>query len=777
MTIEIGILFAVLSGMAYLFFTEKLPVDLTAFLGLLIFTLGGFVTPAEAFTGFSSPAVITMLSILIGSAAMLHTGLADMVGSRVHRMIGDREILLTVAIMVVAGVLSAFMNNIAAAAVLMPAVASIARKTGVSPSRFFMPLSFGAILGGTTTLVGTPPNILAAEMLRDRGYEPFSLFDYTPLGIVLLGGGVIYMITIGRRLLPATTISDRAGQKRDLAEVYQLHDTLFSIKIPAGSRLDGLTLQQTKLGTALGIQVVGILRMGRKELAPRGDTVLFGGDVLLVKGRFDDLKELFRIQGVEIGEAQPGDLAKVADRVTGIVIRVVPGSHLVRRTLRGINFREQYGAIVIGIRRGKNILDHDLALERLEEEDEILALGSQSQLELLAQQRGMESSRIGDSLFEELQGHMFFLRVPEQSALVGVTIGESRLGELVGLTVAGICRGEDGFLIGDPKEKILAGDGLLVSGESNRIRSLLTLGKVELGQDIATSGLESTDVGVIEATVAPRSRAAGSTLARMNFREKHGLQVLAIWREGKAIHTDLATMPLRFGDAILLQGPWSKIRLFGSDPDFVTLAPEMQEPRRTKKAPFAFAALLLLIGFVATGYQPIHVAAFAAAIFVVLSGSITMEEAYRAVEWRAVFLVAAILPVGIAMVKTGAALLISHTVTEVAGPAGPYAVLAGLIVLASLLSQCLDGAPAVVLMTPVVLQAAEQLGISPYTLMMGVSLAASAAFMTPFSHKANLLVMGAGGYKVTDYLKVGTPLTIVLLAALVFLVPVFFPFR
>ena len=153
-----------------------------------------------------------------------------------------------------------------------------------------------------------------------------------------------------------------------------------------------------------------------------------------------------------------------------------------------------------------------------------------------------------------------------------------------------------------------------------------------------------------------------------------------------------------------------------------------------------------MIGLVASGWQPIHVAAFTAASLIVLSGALTMQQAYRAIEWRAIFLVAAVLPVGLAMERTGAADLLAGSVTA-AAPLGPHAILAALMVLASLLSQGLDGAPAVVLMAPVVLQTAENLGMSPYPLMMGVGLAASAAFMTPFSHKANLLVMGAGGYR------------------------------
>jgi di/tricarboxylate transporter len=183
-----------------------------------------------------------------------------------------------------------------------------------------------------------------------------------------------------------------------------------------------------------------------------------------------------------------------------------------------------------------------------------------------------------------------------------------------------------------------------------------------------------------------------------------------------------------------------------------------------------------MVALVAGGLQPIHVAAFTAASLVVLSGALTMEEAYRAIEWKAIFLVAAVLPVGLAMERTGAAQLLADSVTTLAGPLGNYATLAAIVTLASLLSQGLDGAPAVVLMAPVVIQAAQGLGISPYPLMMGVSLAASAAFMTPFSHKANLLVMGAGGYRSMDYLRVGTPLTIVLIVLMVFMIPIFFPF-
>jgi di/tricarboxylate transporter len=346
----------------------------------------------------------------------------------------------------------------------------------------------------------------------------------------------------------------------------------------------------------------------------------------------------------------------------------------------------------------------------------------------------------------------------------------------VGITVAGIVRGGKTELAVSPEELIQAGDRLLIAGEPSQVIKLLEVGEVHLDTEVSEPEIESEDVGVVEATIAPRSEVAGRTLQELAFRERYGLQVLAIWRETTPVRTNLARLPLRFGDALLLQGPYKKLQQLAADRDFLVLSELAQVPRRTGKMPYAVAGLLLMIALVVSGWQPIQVAAFSAATLVILSGAITMQEAYRAIEWRAIFLVAAVLPVGFAMESTGAAMLFARTLVEVAGPLGPYALLAGIAILSSLLSQGLDGAPAVVLLAPVVVESARQLGVSPYPIMMGAGLAASAAFMTPFSHKANLLVMGAGGYRSLDYVKVGTPLTIILLLFLVLLVPVFFPF-
>ena len=776
MTLQIGLLFAILVVMVYLFLTEKLAVDLTAFLGLIVLIFVGYVTPAEAFQGFSSPAVITMLSVFIVGAAMLETGVADMIGGQIHRLVGNSEIRLIVTLMVVAGVLSAFMNNIAATAVLMPAVATLGPRAGLAPSRLFMPLAFGAILGGTTTLVGTPPNILAAQMLADRGIEPFKLFDFTLLGGAIMLLGLVFMTTIGVRLLPSKDTRGTVDrQSEDLAQVYRLEDRLFSLELPEDSPLDGKTVAETRLGTTLGIKLVSLQR-GTQQIQVVGDTVLRAGDVLLVDGEAEHVRELLSIQQVDVQPVDPDQLPDVPRGVGGIRAVVKSEATVVGRSLRELAFRDRFGVAVAGIRRADDLVTDHLAELTLLEGDEILGLGVRESLERFSKGSDFEVLEFGLAALRDLQDRVYTITIPHDSDLVGKTIAESRLGELVGVTVVGITRDAATQLTVSPTDIIGAEHQLLIAGEPQSMQALVAMGQVAFRERRDGAALEDDDVGMVEVALAPRSSAEGRTLKEMDFRDRYGLIAFALWRGGEPIHTDLADVPLRFGDALLLRGPMEKLDRLAADSDFVVLTQTTADTKRKRKAPFALAGLGLMIALVVTGYQPIHVAAFTAASLVVLAGALTMTEAYRAIEWRAIFLVAAVLPVGFAMERTGAANFLADSVSQFAGPLGPYFVLGSLVVLASLLSQGLDGAPSVVLLAPVVIEMADRMDLSPYPLMMGVSLAASAAFMTPFSHKCNLLVMGAGGYRSKDYLKVGTPLTLLLFVLLIWLIPLVFPF-
>ena len=776
MTLEIAFLFGLLGVMVVLFLTEKLPVDVTAFAGLSLLVATGLVTPDEAFQGFSSPAVITMMSVFLLSAGLQYTGVADALGSRIYKVVGAREVPLIIAIMIVAGVLSAFMNNIAAAAVLLPAVVSLARKAGVPPSRLLMPLAFGAILGGTTTLVGTPPNLLASEVLTDQGLRPFGLFEFAPFGAALLAVGILFMITIGRKLLP-----DRSGgmaemERANLAEVYRLEESLFSITIPEVSKLVDTTLAESQLGSLLGVQVVSIVRDGEEVLAPEGGFRLKAGDRLVVQGRRSDLRDSLELREIEAADLGSASMVSAAESVTGIVVRLAADSEFLGKSVRDLDIRERFRVTVVEIRRdGQPIRDGFVDLP-FEAGDEVLALGPVALINELASRTEVDVVAEGREAIERLEEGLYVLRVSESSSMAGSSVAETRLRERFDLTIVGVVRGDETELVVSPNEPLHAGDKLLVTGRPTKIAQLLELGQVEVDDSTAGASLESDDVTLLEAVVAPRSAAVGHSLRELAFRKKYGLRALALWRGGEPLRSGLPDVKLRLGDGLLLHGRRDKVALLRADPDFVVLSEGDSGPQRRGRAVFAIGALLLMVGLVVAGIFPIQVAAFFAATLVILTRALHMHEAYRAIEWRDIFLVAAILPVGAAMERTGAAQLLASSVAGLAGDAGPYAVLLALMVLSSLLSQGLDGAPTVVLLGPVVISTAAQLGLSPFPLMMGVGLAASAAFMTPFSHKANLLVMGAGGYRSMDYVKVGTPLTLAVLAILTVMIPLLMPF-
>ncbi len=776
MTFEILALVVLLLVMAALFLTERLPLELTAFAGLLVLVLAGWVPPDRAFEGFSSPPVITMIGTFFMGAALLHTGIADFLAARVERFAGGGERRLVFAVALLGGVFSAFMNNVAATAMLMPAVASLARRTGTSPSKLLLPLASGTILGGTATLVGTPPNMVAADLLRAHGDAPFALFDFAPVGLPLLLAGAAVLALLARRILPARIAAAPVSRRSDLLQVYQLHDTLFSIRVSPGSGLAGHSLRDTALGRTLGVQVVGVVRDGTRRLAADPDMDLEPGDVLLVQGSVADVRELFRVRGTELTEARAEELEEASRAVTGVVARVREGSEVVGQTLRTLGFRNRFGLVGIAIRRGTVLLEEALGGVPLRAGDELFALGVRGALDEEALRRHFDVAAMDAAAFRALGGRVYVLRVGEASGLAGTTIAESRMGELVGLTITGILR-DGGTLLGlDPTERILPGDRLLVTGEPARIRALLALGGVELMQDVAAGSLESAGEGIVEVALAPRSSVAGRTLAEIDFRERYGLTVLAVWRAGALLHEHLAGLRLAFGDALLLHGPWARVRQIARDPDFLALASTAPEERRTRKAGWVLAALALMLAMVGTGWQPPHVAAFAAGTMVVLTGAITMGEAYRALEWRVVFLVAAILPIGTALESTGAAPLLAQQVRAILGPLGPEAALLVLAVLASLLSQLFDGAPAVVMLAPVAFAVAEGLGVSPRPMLFALGLGASATYLAPLSHKANLLVMGAGGYRPLDYFRAGVPLTLLHLGLILALVPWLFPF-
>jgi di/tricarboxylate transporter len=404
--------------------------------------------------------------------------------------------------------------------------------------------------------------------------------------------------------------------------------------------------------------------------------------------------------------------------------------------------------------------------------------GTRAHLDTLREDPHLLVSCCKEAETYHLDERLMQVRVPEGSPLAGRTLAESRLGSAFGLGVMGIVRGETTNLMPEPEERLAPGDVLLVKGRREELLTMEGLRSLKIEGEAPPdiSELESEFVGLTEVVLSPKTTLAGRTLRELHFRSKYGLNVLAIWRSGQAYQSNLRDMALRFGDAMLLYGARDRLKVLGSEPDFLVLTEEAQEAPRLNKAPAALLVMAAVLVPVIFGWLPIPITAVMGVVLMILTGVLTMEEAYRSIEWKAVFLIAGMLPLGIAMEQTGAASFLAEGMVAVVGGYGSMAVMAGLFVLAALASQVMPNPAVAVLLAPVAYNTATDLGVSPYPLMMTVAVSASAAFLSPVGHSANILIMGPGGYRFTDYLKVGIPLTLVVLVVVLLVVPVFWPF-
>jgi len=379
-----------------------------------------------------------------------------------------------------------------------------------------------------------------------------------------------------------------------------------------------------------------------------------------------------------------------------------------------------------------------------------------------------------------MQERIRCLRVPENSNLIGLSLNESRLGDTVDVQILCIVRQDKTLMIPSSTDRFEPLDQLIVAGDVDMIAILLLKGiEGVFIQDPSLhpepSMIEDDHVGLVEVILSPHSVLSGKTLRQINFREKYGLTVLAIWRRGHTYRSGLRDTALEFGDALLLYGHWKKVTVLGREPDFLVLTETAQEPPREDKAKVALTIMAAVILPVMAGWVPIYIAVVMGAAFMVLTKCLTMEEAYRYIEWKAVFLIAGMLPLGTALDQSGAARLLAEGVVGILGPFGPHAVLFGLLVITFMATSIIPTSALVVLMVPIALKTSASLGISPYALMMGIAMAASSSFTSPISHPANVLVMGPGGYRFVDYIKVGGPLTLVILMVLMLTLPVLWP--
>lgn len=572
-----------------LFVIDRLRADIIALIVLVTIVLTGLLTPAEAFAGFASPAVVTVWAVFIISGALLRSGVADLLGDQILKVAGRDVLRLQLVVMLVVGGMSAFMNNIGAVAILMPAVVAISKKIELAPSKMLMPMAFAALLGGNMTLIGTPPNILATEILaRSAGIEPFGFFDFFPLGFSSLVVGVLYMTYLGNRLLPERfSGSPIKGQTAD--------QIVTEVRVRDRSPILGQTLPESELEQKYQLQVIQIRHMGQ-EIDPQSDYRLRAGDVLLLEG----------------------------------------------------------------------------------EPEKIVEAGKNEKLRIF---RGWERAET------------------------------------------------------DPKELTLA-----------------------------------------EITLAPHSRREGQTLKDMNFRNRYGLSVVSIQHDGDVHTTHLGDIPLQIGDDVMVEGPLDRIEVLHENPNFLILDTSPLELKKTEKIPVVLGILGVTLLAITMSLIDTATGMLVGAIAMVLSKVISMEDAYRSIDWQAVFLIAGLLPLGMAMENTGTAAYLAQRVVDVLGVYGPLAVLGGLFILTSLLTSFISNAATTVLMVPIAIAIAHSQGIDPRSLVMGVVLAASTSFMTPVGHQVNVIIMGPGNYRFIDFVRVGALLNLLILILALTILPLIWPF-
>ncbi|MEA5445034.1 SLC13 family permease [Gammaproteobacteria bacterium AB-CW1] len=563
-----------------LFIWGRWRYDLVAGMALLAAVLLGLVPAAEAFDGFAHPAVITVAAVLVISRALGSAGVVDLIAAQVTR-IGDRVFLQTLALTVVVALCSAFMNNVGALALMLPVAIQIARTHGFPVSRLLMPLAFGSLLGGLTTLIGTPPNIIVATYRQTELGEAFGLFEFAPVGLVLMVAGIILV-----SLLPRWVLPDRKGESSP--------DELFEIE----NYLLELTVEED---------------------------------------------------------------AKLVDEPVRALAEPL----------------EKVDYTLVGIARGKRVISPVRPFERLRAGDVIM----------------MEADP------EELQG---------------------------------------------PADKL--GLSLRGSGKLDRER------------------LDSEELATMEAVVLPEAMMSGHTLRTLHLPQRFGVALLAVARQGERLRERLGRIRFRSGDVLLLQGEREALQEAASRLGCLPLADRELSVGAPRKLLTGLGLFALAIALVVSGLLPVQIALAGAALGMVLGNVLNLRQAYGAVDWPIIVLLGAMLPVGMAFDSSGAAGMLADGLVALSGQWPPVATLAVLMIVAMTLSDIINNAAAAVLLAPVAVAVANALVVSPDPFLMAVAVGASCAFLTPIGHQSNTLVMGPGGYRFTDYARLGLPLSLLVFA-------------
>ena len=592
MSTDQTIVFAVLVMALVMFIWGRFRYDLVALLALMAVVLTGVLPVDQAFSGFSHPAVITVAAVLMISRALQNAGIVDVV-IRVLAPFKGRVNLQLVAQTLVVAVLSAFMNNIGAMALMLPVALRNAYREGYSPAKALMPLAFGSILGGMVTLIGTPPNIIISTFRAEALGEGFSMFAFAPVGGAVAVLGVLFVAVVGWRLIPAERVEGESHET-----LFDMTDYITELRVPEESKVSGKSIDEIENLVDDGAVIVGWVRGESRRLVPHGYEQVRDGDLLIVEADPAALKEL--------------------------------------------------------------ISATDLLLE---------------------------------------EEHAF--------------------------------------------------------------------SREDLGSD---------EVVIYEAIVGTASSIRGKTPATLRLRTRHGLNLLAVARQGRKVKRRLSHVKFQPGDVLLLQGPEERIQAALGEFGLMPLAERDVNISRPRHLMVSAGVFLAAIITVVAGVLPAHIAFVAAVAVLALLNVIKRDELYTSVDWPVIVLLGAMIPVGTALELSGGTALLADGMLALTGDMGAVWVLVVLMVGTMFLSDVINNNATAVLMAPLALDLAGRLQVNPDPLLMAVAIGASCAFLTPIGHQSNTLVFEPGGYKFGDYWRMGLPLELLIVVISVPLLLVVFPF-
>ena len=590
LTVDMLVVFAIIAVALLLFVIEPVPIDITAIgvmVALIVLEPWTRVDAATGVGGFASSATITVLAMFVLSEGIRQSGLINMIGAWIAETFGDSPFKQLLAVLGLSGGTAGFINNTPVVAIMIPMVSAISKKTGISPSKLLMPVSFMAMLGGMLTLIGTSTNILASDVSARLIGRPFSMFEFTQLGLIVLLTGGVYLATVGRYLLP-----ERVQIDDELIEGFEMTEYLTEVVVRDDSPLIGKTVTQSLDELDVDADIVQLVRDDRAFTEPLGPKQIREGDVLVLRTDRASLMALVDAEGLDLAP------------------------------------------------------DAEVSEDQLTTEDEALEA--------------------------------------------------------------------------------------------------------------------ETEQNLVEVIISPEAPLIGETLETLNFRDRYDATVLAIRRGGTIIHARMDERRLRAGDTLLLQATEETIGRFSNDRNFIVGGRLTRPDFRTSKIPIAIGIIAVVVGLAALEVVPILVSALGGIVAMVATGCVKPNEVYSSVDWSVIFLLAGLIPLGVAMERTGAAEWLASLVVVSSGGLDAVIVLGLFYLFTALITNVVSNNASVVLMIPVAIDTANAIGADPFSFVLAVTFAASTAMLTPIGYQTNLMVYGPGGYKFTDFFRLGAPLQVIL---------------